>query len=137
LFKADVGVALTAAAPAGARALDAGVGPDMVTVSPDGKKVLVANEAESINERAATDPYYNGGVPFVANGGITVVTLGSEASSAIANATVQQLDFSAYNGKEGLLRERGVRIAAGTTAANDLEPEYIAVSPDGKQAMVT
>lgn len=137
LFKADVGVSLTAAAPAGARALDAGVGPDMVTFSPDGKKVLVANEAESINERTATDPYYNGGVPFVANGGITVVTLGSEASSAIANATVQQLDFSAYNGKEGLLRERGVRIAAGTTAANDLEPEYIAVSPDGKQAMVT
>jgi 2',3'-cyclic-nucleotide 2'-phosphodiesterase (5'-nucleotidase family) len=137
LFKADLAVSTTAAAPAGARALDAGVGPDMVTFTPDGKRVLVANEAESINERASTDPFYNAGAPFVANGGITVVTLGAEAASAIANATVQQLDFSAYNGKEGMLRERGVRIAAGTTAANDLEPEYIAVSPDGKQAMVT
>ncbi len=137
LFNADLAVTATAAAPAGARALDAGVGPDMVTFTPDGKRVLVANEAESINERASTDPFYNAGAPFVANGGITVVTLGSEAASAIANATVQQLDFSAYNGKEGLLRERGVRIAAGTTAANDLEPEYIAVAPDGKQAMVT
>ena len=36
-----------------------------------------------------------------------------------------------------MLRERGVRIAAGTTAANDLEPEYISVSPDGKTAWVT
>jgi 2',3'-cyclic-nucleotide 2'-phosphodiesterase (5'-nucleotidase family) len=137
LFKADLAVSTTAAAPAGARALDAGVGPDMVTFTPDGKRLLVANEAESINERANTDAFYNAGAPFVANGGITLVTLGSEASSAIANATVQQLDFSAYNGKEGLLRERGVRIAAGNTAANDLEPEYIAVSTDGKQAMVT
>jgi len=137
LFKADLAVSTTAAAPTDARALDTGVGPDMVTFTPDGKRLLVANEAESINERASTDPFYNAGAPFVANGGITVVTLGTEAASAIANATVQQLDFSAFNGKEGLLRERGVRIASGTTAANDLEPEYIAVSPDGKQAMVT
>ena len=137
LFKADLTVSTTAAAPSDARALDTGVGPDMVTFTPDGKRLLVANEAESINERASTDAFYNAGAPFVANGGITVVTLGSEAASAIANATVQQIDFSAYNGKEGLLRERGVRIAAGATAANDLEPEYIAVSPDGKQAMVT
>lgn len=137
LFKADVTVGSTAAAPAGARALDAGVGPDMVTFTPDGKKVLVANEAESINERGSTDPYYNAGQPFVANGGITVVTLGVEAATAIESATVQQLDLTAYNGKEGWLRERGVRIAAGATASNDLEPEYIAVSPDGKQAMVT
>lgn len=137
LFKADVAVSSTAAAPAGARAMEAGVGPDMVTFTPDGKKVLVANEAESINERAATDTYYNGGNPFVANGGITVVTLGSDPGTAIANATVQQLDFTAYDGKEGWLRERGVRIAAGANASNDLEPEYIAVSPDGKQAMVT
>ena len=137
LFKADVAVSSTAAAPAGARALDAGVGPDMVTFTPDGKKVLVANEAESINERGSTDVYYNGGSPFVANGGITVVTLGSDPATAIANATVQQLDFTAYNGQEGYLRERGVRIAAGVSASNDIEPEYIAVSPDGKQAMVT
>ncbi len=137
LFKADVAVSSTAAAPAGARAFEAGVGPDMVTFSPDGKKVLVANEAEAINERVTTDPYYNGGAPFVANGGITVVTLGSDQANALSSATVQQIDFTAYNGQEGYLRERGVRIAAGMAASNDLEPEYIAVSPDGKQAMVT
>ena len=95
LFKSDVAVTSTAAAPAGARALDAGVGPDMVTFTPDGSKVLVANEAEAINERASTDPFYNAGAPFVANGGITVVTLGSNAATAISGATVQQLDFTA------------------------------------------
>ena len=137
LFKADIAVSTTPTAPAGARALDAGFGPDMLTFTPDGRKVLVANEAEAINERAASDPYYNGGALFVANGGITVVTLGGDPASAISNATAQQLDFTAYNGKEGWLRERGVRIAPGAAASNDLEPEYIAVSPDGKQAMVT
>jgi hypothetical protein len=55
----------------------------------------------------------------------------------LSAATVQQLDFTAYNGKEGWLRERGVRILAGASASDDLEPEYIAVSPDGSRAWVT
>jgi DNA-binding beta-propeller fold protein YncE len=127
VFSADIAVSATAAAPAGAVAFAAGVGPDMLTFSPDGKKILVANEAESIGATPLT----------VANGGITIITLGADAATALSAATVQQLDFTAYNGKEGWLRERGVRILAGASASDDLEPEYIAVSPDGSRAWVT
>lgn len=125
VFSADVAVSTTAAAPAGVVAFAAGVGPDMLTFTPDGKKILVANEAEA------------GSALTVANGGITVITLGADSATALSGATVQQLDFTAYNGKEGWLRERGVRILAGASASNDLEPEYIAVSPDGTRAWVT
>ena len=47
-------------------------------------------------------------------------------------------DFKAYIGKEAELRSAGVRIfGPGANAAQDLEPEYIAVSADGKTAYVT
>ncbi len=137
MFPANLAVTTTAAAPTGAASFASGVQPDMVIFTPDGNKVLVANEAEAINERASTDPFYNAGAPFVANGGITVVTLGATPATALSAAAVQQLDFTAWDAKKGYLTERGVRLASDKTVADDLEPEYIAVSPDGKQAFVT
>ena len=96
-----------------------GVLPDMVTFTPDGQKVLVANEGEPGEEE---DP----------EGSISIIDI----SGGVANATVMTADFTAFNGRENELRGRGVRIFPGNTVAQDLEPEYIAVSPDGSTAFV-
>ena len=110
-----------------------GVLPDMLTFTPDGKKVLVANEGEMVaggTRGGAGDP----------EGSITVIRFANDAPVSPANAagaTAQQLTFTAFNGQEEDLRRRGVRIFPTVSAAQDLEPEYIAVSPDGKEARVT
>jgi Ca2+-binding RTX toxin-like protein len=98
--------------------------PDMVSFSPDGKTVLVANEGEYLDS--------NGG-PGSTAGSVSIISLENGA----ANPSVRTADFEAFNGQENTLRAAGVRIFAGQSASLDLEPEYIAISPDGTRAMVT
>lgn len=97
--------------------------PDMVTFTPDGTKVLVANEGEPNEDDPDLNP----------EGSISIINL----ADGIENATVTTADFTAFNGQEAELRGRGVRIFPGETFANDAEPEYITVSPDSSQAFVT
>ena len=97
--------------------------PDMVTFTHDGARVLVANEGEpnSYGQGDSVDPVGSISVIDVANG-YTAATAG----------------FGAYIGQEAALRASGVRIfGPGANAAQDFEPEYIAVSPDGTKAFVT
>ncbi|MCK0105216.1 choice-of-anchor I family protein [Marinobacter sp. S0848L] len=97
--------------------------PDMVTFTRDGQKVLVANEGEPSDDYT-TDP----------EGSVSVIDL----ASGVANATVKTADFRAYNGREQELRESGIRIfGPGASAAQDFEPEFIAVSQDNTRAWVT
>ena len=100
--------------------------PDMLTFTPDGQKVLVANEAEP-NDNYDVDP----------EGSISIVDLGDTRSPQAA--TVETVDFSAFIGRENDLRAMGVRIfqGNGANAAQDVEPEFITVSPDGSTAFVT
>jgi len=98
----------------------AGVLPDMVTFTPDGRYLLVANEGEPTDEG---DP----------EGSVSVIDVG--VSGFIKPST--QIDFRDFDGSEDALRERGVRIFPDRTASRDFEPEYIAVSPDSSTAMVT
>lgn len=96
--------------------------PDMITFTPDGKTVLLANEGEPSDDYQ-TDP----------EGSIAIVDVSSPAAP-----TVRIADFTAFNGQEATLRAQGVRIyGPGASAAQDFEPEYIAVSADGKTAWVT
>ena len=97
--------------------------PDMVTFTPDGTKILVANEGEPDEDDPTNNP----------QGSVSIIDL----SSGVENAVVITADFTAYNGREEELRKKGVRIFPGENFANDAEPEYIAVSPDGRQAFVT
>lgn len=100
--------------------------PDMVTFTPDGSKILVANEAEpnSYNQATSVDP----------EGSVSIIDL----SGGIGSASVSTADFSAYVGQEAALRSAGVRIfGPGATAAQDFEPEFISVAPDGTRAFVT
>ena len=98
--------------------------PDMVTITPDGAYALVANEGEPA-EDYSYDP----------EGSVSVVKLPTEVAAAPQDA-VRTADFNAF---EGTLAEKGVHIFGqvgdSKTEAQNLEPEYIAVS--GGKAYVT
>ena len=111
--------------------VEAGALPDMVTFTPNGQMVLVANEGEpnSYGEDDSVDPV--GSVSII---DVSALTNGNGNTKP----TVVTADFSSFNGQEDDLREAGVRIfGPGADAAMDFEPEYIAVAPDGRSAYVT
>ena len=99
--------------------------PDMLTFTPDGRYLLVANEGEpnSYGAPDSVDP----------EGSVSVITVNRGGAPSVATA-----DFRAFNGQEAALRAQGVRIfGPGASVAQDLEPEYIAISEDGATAYVT
>jgi 2',3'-cyclic-nucleotide 2'-phosphodiesterase/3'-nucleotidase/5'-nucleotidase len=100
--------------------------PDMLTFSPDGSFVLVANEGEPLDYCApglANDP----------EGSVSVIDLRGGVAS-LTQANVRTAGFAAFNNAV----PAGVRVfGPGATAAQDFEPEYIAVSPDSRTAWVT
>jgi 2',3'-cyclic-nucleotide 2'-phosphodiesterase/3'-nucleotidase/5'-nucleotidase len=100
--------------------VEVGALPDMVVFTPDGTKVLVANEGEPDD---GINP----------EGSISIIDL----SNGVANATVDTAGFTAFDGQEAALRAEGVRIFPGVSFSQDAEPEYISVSPDGTQAFVS
>jgi DNA-binding beta-propeller fold protein YncE len=105
--------------------LQVGALPDMLTFTPDGKHLLVANEGEpnSYGFADSVDP----------EGSISVIRVKRNGKSKVETA-----DFKAYIGQEDALRAQGIRIfGPGASAAQDLEPEYITVDADGKTAYVT
>jgi hypothetical protein len=100
--------------------------PDMVAFSPDGSKVLTANEGEPATDYSV-DP----------EGSVSVVDL-SGGVAALTNAQVTTIGFSAFNADSAALVASGVRIyGVGSSVAQDLEPEYIAIAPDGLTAWAT
>jgi YVTN family beta-propeller protein len=105
--------------------------PDMVTFTPDGKTLLLANEGEpnSYGLPDSVDP----------EGSISVVDVSAlTLSSANVVLTAKTADFKAFNNQKDALIASGVRIyGPGATVAQDMEPEYIALSADGKTAYVT
>lgn len=105
--------------------------PDMVTFTPDGKTLLLANEGEpnSYGLPDSVDP--EGSISVVDVSGLTL-------TSSNVVLTARTADFKAFNDQKDALIASGVRIfGPGATVAQDLEPEYITVSADGKTAYVT
>ncbi|WP_435078049.1 choice-of-anchor I family protein [Halococcus sp. AFM35] len=102
--------------------VEVGAVPDMVTFAPDGETVLTADSGEP-SEDYTTDP----------PGTVSLIDIGD----GIENATVESVDFTAYDGREDELRERGVRVFGPDASASvDLEPEYLTVSADSTTAYV-
>ena len=103
-------------------ALEAGFLPDMLTFSPDGSKLIVANEAEP-NDEYTIDP----------EGSVSIISIHKPVRK-LTQADVATADFSAFNGVD---LDESVRIfGPGATVAQDLEPEYVAVSADSSTAYV-
>lgn len=99
--------------------------PDMLVFTPDGQYVVVANEGEpnSYGLADSVDP----------EGSVSIIKVNRGATPTVATA-----DFKAFIGKEDELRKAGVRLyGPGANAAQDIEPEYVAISEDGKTAYVT
>lgn len=102
-------------------AVTVGALPDMLLFSKDGKTVLVANEGEP---DGGLDP----------EGSISIIDL----SKGVRRATATTAGFSAFNAMRAELQAKGVRFPdPAATVAQDVEPEYVALSPDGRKAWVT
>jgi DNA-binding beta-propeller fold protein YncE len=126
VFLADIDGELLDSAPNG---VDVGSLPDHVTFSPDGQFVLSANEGEP-KSYCLTD----GKLPTTTdpNGSVSII----DVNAATPVATT--LTFEAFNDRASAIAFEGGRIfGPNATVAQDLEPEYISVSPDSKYAFVT
>lgn len=112
----------------------AGVLPDMVAISPDGKYVVTANEGEPDSYLATgTDP----------EGSVTVIDI-SGGISNLTQANVTTVSFASLNSFKEAFRAQGIRIFGrkgnvpnGSSVAEDFEPEYVAFTADSKKAYVT
>lgn len=104
-------------------AVEAGALPDMVTFTPDGNKVLAANEGEP-----------NGDYSIDPEGSVTVIDV-SQGAEGLTSANVTQISFASLTNADLV---GPVRISAKSASiAADLEPEYIAVSADSQKAYVS
>lgn len=104
---------------------EVGALPDMLTFTADGNTVLVANEGEptSYGQADSVDP----------EGSVSLVNVSNPAAP-----TVRTAGFTGFNSQAALLRSQGVRLfGTNASVAQDVEPEYIAISPDGASAMVS
>lgn len=112
--------------------VNVGVLPDHIGFSPDGKYVLTADEAQP-SEDYSKDP----------EGTVSIIDI-SGGIAALDQTKVTTVGFADLNPFLGAYRQAGLRVfgaktgqAGGSTLAQDLEPEYIAFSPDSKTAYVT
>jgi hypothetical protein len=98
--------------------------PDMLTFTPNGRFVLVANEGEP-NDDYSVDP----------EGSVSIIDLSGGAAN-LTQAQVRTASFTPFN---STALDPAIRIFGlnNPTVAQDLEPEYIAVSHDSKTAWVT
>lgn len=96
---------------------EAGCQPDMVTFTPDGSKILVANEGEprmGFGE-GVTDPA----------GSVTVILLKAEN---MQESSVMTLGFEQFDAEREVLVADGILMVKDNLPSVDFEPEYIATT---------
>ncbi|EAZ95945.1 CHU large protein [Flavobacteria bacterium BAL38] len=106
--------------------VEVGVLPDMITFTPDGSKVLTANEGQPSNDYTI-DP----------EGSISVINV-SGGFNNVQQSDVTHINFNAFDSQLATLKASGLRIfGVNATVSKDVEPEYITVADDGLTAWVT
>jgi DNA-binding beta-propeller fold protein YncE len=100
--------------------------PDMVTFSSDGQTILSANEGEPSSDYA-NDP----------EGSVTIIDL---SQGYVEKAVVKLVSLSLFNDGKSRYNESGINVRTagptGTSLAQDLEPEYLALNRDDTKAYV-
>jgi hypothetical protein len=100
--------------------------PDMITFSPDGTKVMTANEGES-NDAFTVDP----------EGTVSIIDISGGVNN-LTQSNVTTLNFNAFDSQVAALAATGLRkIRTNNTLSQDLEPEYVTISSDSQKAWVT
>lgn len=104
-------------------AVEVGALPDMLTFTPDGKRVLVANEGEPSNDYLVDPP-----------GSVSIIDLPRRIAD-LRQSHVRTAGFERFN---DVALDPSIRIfGPNATVAQDLEPEYITVSKDSRTAWVS
>jgi len=93
--------------------------PDMLTFTPDGTKIIVANEGEP-NDDYTVDP----------EGSVSII----DVSGGAASATVQTAGFGAFT--VGMLTDVRIFGNGTTNVAQDLEPEFVTVNAASTKAYI-
>ena len=102
-----------------------GAMPDMITFNKNYTKILTANEGEP-NATYTVDP----------EGSVSIIDI-SGGISSLTQANVTTLGLTAFNTQSSTLLAQGIRLfSTSATVAQDLEPEYIAISDDNTKAYV-
>lgn len=124
---------ISGAAPTFIKNVVAGYLPDMVAFSPDGSKVVVANEGEPKGDYSI-DP----------EGSLSIIDIIDAMPASMAT----QVSLTSFNDKQASLAASGVVFSnptgrtingnvINTTVAMDLEPEYVAFATDSSTAYIT
>lgn len=101
-------------------AVEVGHGPDMCTFTPDGSRLVVANEGEMT---ATGDP----------DGSISIIDLRGGPMKAL----VRTARFDAFDGRQAELEASGAHLPVpGAPVRRQLEPEYVSITQDGRTAIV-
>ena len=122
--------------------VNVGAQPDMITFTPDGRYVLTANEGEPNHYFQPGDPGFDPADPSVdPEGSVSVIDVSGGVGS-VTQANVRTASFAGLNGmsRAALFADASGNIRVygpNSTVAQDLEPEYIAISQDSKTAWVT
>ncbi|WP_300686933.1 choice-of-anchor I family protein [Chryseobacterium sp.] len=100
--------------------------PDMITFTPDGTKVVTANEGEP-NDAYTVDP----------EGTISIIDI-SGGIGSLNQSNVATLNFNNFDSQLAALTATGLRkVRTNNTLSQDLEPEYVTISADSQKAWVT
>ena len=93
--------------------------PDMVTFSPNGELIVSANEGEPDNDYVV-DPV----------GSVSIIT--------VETGEISTLTFEAFDSQQAMLESQGFRVfGPNATLAQDVEPEYVAISQNNETAWVS
>ena len=109
------------------KAVQVGALPDMVTFTPNGQQVVVAIEGEPSEDNYAVDPEGEVAVIDVTWNGNTLNTSLTEIGFT---------DFNAGNPRHSEVPAELILNGHNASVAQDLEPEYVAISANSKKAYV-